>query len=93
MAEEGWYVDPFGIHQARWISDGTPTALVRDGDSETQDPPPAVAYQGPLQELAEENPVDGEDLRRADSADATTFDPMAEEDVAWDAFGEFSGGD
>ena len=32
MNEEGWYVDPFGRHEALWISDGTPTALVRDDD-------------------------------------------------------------
>jgi hypothetical protein len=29
MAEEGWYVDPYGLHDDRWISDGTPTVLVR----------------------------------------------------------------
>jgi hypothetical protein len=40
MNEEGWYIDPFGRHEARWISDGTPTALVRDGEAESQDPPP-----------------------------------------------------
>jgi hypothetical protein len=42
MREEGWYVDPFGHHEARWISDGSPTALVRDGQIESKDPPPDV---------------------------------------------------
>ena len=40
MTEEGWYIDPYGRHEARWISEGTPTALVRDGGVESQDPPP-----------------------------------------------------
>jgi hypothetical protein len=33
--EEGWYTDPFGRHEARWLSDGSPTKLVRDGDAES----------------------------------------------------------
>ena len=37
---QGWYVDPYGVHQHRWISQGRPTALVRDGRAESQDPPP-----------------------------------------------------
>jgi hypothetical protein len=39
LKPEGWYVDPFGRHEARWISDGGPTALVRDGGRELKDPP------------------------------------------------------
>lgn len=27
---EGWYQDPFGVQEHRWISLGRPTALVRD---------------------------------------------------------------
>ena len=27
---EGWCTDPFGLHEARWLSDGVPTKLVRD---------------------------------------------------------------
>jgi hypothetical protein len=38
--EEGWYTDPFGLHEARWMSDGTPTKLVRDEDEESYDDPP-----------------------------------------------------
>ena len=37
--EEGWHADPFGRHEARWMSDGTPTTLVRDGDVESCDAP------------------------------------------------------
>ena len=35
---EGWYKDPTGHHSERWFSDGTPTALVRDGHTTAQDP-------------------------------------------------------
>jgi hypothetical protein len=34
---ESWYADPFGQHEARWMSDGSPTKLVRDGDEESYD--------------------------------------------------------
>jgi hypothetical protein len=38
----GWYPDPYGIHQERYVSgDGTPTKLVRDDSIESYDPPPA----------------------------------------------------
>jgi Zn-dependent protease with chaperone function len=35
---EGWYTDPFGRHESRWMSRGTPTQLVRDGIFELTDP-------------------------------------------------------
>ena len=37
---EGWCTDPFGRHEARWLSQGTPTKLVRDGGVESYDDPP-----------------------------------------------------
>jgi hypothetical protein len=37
---EGWCTDPFGRHEARWLSQGTPTKLVRDGEVESYDDPP-----------------------------------------------------
>jgi hypothetical protein len=40
LSAEGWYQDPFGIHEHRWMSRGQPTKLVRDGGSESYDPPP-----------------------------------------------------
>ena len=40
MHEEGWYTDLFGLHDARWMSDGQPTGLVRDGDVESNEPVP-----------------------------------------------------
>jgi hypothetical protein len=38
--QEGWYTDPWGHHDARWISKGVPTKLVRDGALESYDDPP-----------------------------------------------------
>ncbi len=42
MAEraDGWYADPYGRHEARWMSGGTPTELVRDRGVQSYDPPP-----------------------------------------------------
>jgi hypothetical protein len=37
---EGWFTDPFGRHEARWMSGNTPTDLVRDGRMEGHDPVP-----------------------------------------------------
>jgi hypothetical protein len=33
-----WYSDPFGRHEARWMAQGVPTDLVRDGSMEGTDP-------------------------------------------------------
>jgi|HubBroStandDraft_5_1064220.scaffolds.fasta_scaffold2150233_1 hypothetical protein len=85
MQAEGWYRDPFEIHTDRWFSDGRPTALVRDGKVEGQDPPPEVAYSGPLVEATTSRAVDGEDLRRADEAEAGgAYDPKAAREAALD---------
>lgn len=35
---EDWYTDPYGRHEARWMSRGTPTSRVRDGRTEGVDP-------------------------------------------------------
>ena len=87
MKAEGWYVDPFGVHEARWISDGSPTALVRDGGTESHDAPVQATYDGPLIPIGSENEGAGEsgDQLRADS-DEGPFDPQAGSRAAWDAF-------
>ena len=63
--EEGWYTDPYGRHEARWLSDGTPTKLVRDGEVESYDKPPDEA---PTQKAERIEPevaaTDGRDLLR-----------------------------
>ena len=40
ISAEGWYRDPFAIHEDRWMSQGRPTKLVRDGGVEAYDSPP-----------------------------------------------------
>jgi hypothetical protein len=36
---EGWYTDPYARHEARWMSQGSATGLVRDGITEGHDDP------------------------------------------------------
>jgi hypothetical protein len=95
-AIEGWYVDPFGVHAARWFSDGTPTALVRDqGGIESRDDPPSTSFEGELQPVQGTPASDGDDLLRADGGDPDNqiFDPNAAVGRVWDTFGETGGGD
>ena len=92
MEAEGWYVDPFGIHEARWFSDGTPTGLVRDGTREATDPPPDAPVPGPLRALDGDAGSDGSDLLRADSAEATSVDVDPAE-AAWEGFADSAGAD
>ena len=40
MDEEGWFKDPYWQHEARWMSQGAPTALVRHDGVESQDASP-----------------------------------------------------
>ena len=82
---EGWFTDPFALHEARWMSQGRPTALVRDGDVESEDPEP----EGPFKVTPVRLGLDGSpsDLARADDAERE----VAKEspvDAAWDAAGE-----
>jgi hypothetical protein len=43
---QGWYDDPFRLHEARYFSAGRPTKLVRDGDTESYDEPPGDGSPG-----------------------------------------------
>ena len=61
--EEGWHADPFGRHEARWMSDGTPTELVRDGDVESYDAPPDEE-PSPTPERPPRRVADGSGRRR-----------------------------
>jgi hypothetical protein len=69
-AAEGWYRDPYGIHQDRWFSAGTPTSLVRDQGTEGHDDPPDYPPPGPPAEIPDTGRFAGDDLRRADEAEA-----------------------
>lgn len=48
MHETGWFLDPYGLHHARWFSDGTATELVRDGAVEVSEAPPTAEFRRPL---------------------------------------------
>jgi hypothetical protein len=91
MNAEGWYIDPFGHHEARWFSDGIPTALVRDGGAESQDQPPNTPITGELERLPEAPPSGGRDLKRADAAETEVFDPAAMKDAASKAIDRSTG--
>jgi hypothetical protein len=72
LPPQGWFVDPFGAHEQRWFSQGRPTALVRDGRADTQDPPPDGPVPQPLVRAALA-PAPGrpsDDQLRADGTDA-----------------------
>ena len=92
MHEEGWYVDPFGRHEARWMSDGRPTALVRDDRVESQDPPPDDPMTEPLELVRGTAPPGGSDQKRADDADAEGFDPDAGARAAFDTMDQIGPG-
>jgi hypothetical protein len=41
MKAQGWYHDPYGVHEERYYSAGEATKLVSDCGIESHDPPPA----------------------------------------------------
>jgi hypothetical protein len=75
--DEGWFTDPWGQHEARWISLGKATDLVRDGDAEAHDPPPDTQPTVTPTLIPPEAPgqVGAGDLRRADDAEAEVISP------------------
>lgn len=73
-AAEGWYRDPYGIHQDRWFSAGTPTSLVRDQGAEGHDDPPGYPPPVPPAEIPDVDPFPEDDLRRVDEAEARLED-------------------
>jgi hypothetical protein len=73
---EGWYTDPYARHEARWLSQGTPTRLVRDGHVEGSDPVDDQPFIVAPVRIEGVVPSDGSDLRRADDAEGDgPFDP------------------
>jgi len=84
MNAEGWYVDPYGLHDARWFSDGHPTALVRDHRVESRDAPPSIPYTGQLERIAELSLGPDSSSRAGDEGDT---------DTAWSIFDESTGAD
>ena len=81
MTAQGWYRDPYKVHEDRYFSDGQPTKLVRDGGAESYDPPPPGPPETELVEIPENEISDGTDMRRADDRKTgTAYDPNA---TAW----------
>jgi hypothetical protein len=71
---EGWCTDPFGRHEARWLSQGTPTKLVRDGDIESYDDPPDEEPSQEAQLIEPDLPANGgaDLIRVGDAASGPT---------------------
>lgn len=64
---EGWCTDPWGLHEARWMSAGAPTKLVRDGRDERFEPVPRTeAVATPVPVAPCDTAPHGMDLRRSD---------------------------
>jgi hypothetical protein len=70
VTAQGWYRDPFGVHEDRYFSAGVPTKLVRDTGAECYDPPPPGPPEAELVEVTRIQPNDGSDLRRSDNSSA-----------------------
>jgi len=84
---EGWYTDPFERHEARWMSQGTPTSLVRDGKVEGSDPVADEPFKVTPTRIEGEGPHDGSDQRRADDAEREApFDSQGVTRAAFDIF-------
>lgn len=74
-AWEGWFTDPFGPHESRWLPEGKPTNPVRDGDVESYDEPPDETFTKVPERIAD--PGDGRDLHRVeDPWGPTTESPI-----------------
>jgi hypothetical protein len=76
---EGWYTDPFGQHEARWMSDGSPTKLVRDGDEESYEDPPDEEPTVTPTKIAERQARDGSDLLRSDDPESGSLHDRMQE--------------
>jgi hypothetical protein len=81
MKAQGWYRDPYGVHEDRYFSDGKPTKLVRDGGAESYDPPPPRPPDVEPDEMTPRPPVYGGDLRRADDPSARSA--FYDTEAAW----------
>ncbi len=64
---QGWYLDPYGVHEQRWISQGRPSNLVRDGRIEAKDPPPDGPANRPfIKVTGDPRSMTSRDMIRAD---------------------------
>jgi hypothetical protein len=63
---QGWFNDPFGLHEKRYFSGGRPTKLVRNGKVDAYDEPPSMTFDlaaalGPEEMAAREEAAAGRD--------------------------------
>ena len=86
MKEEGWYTDPYRLHERRWFSGGSPTKLVSNRGIETTDPPPNAQFVEPPKPIADSAPLICDSQERTSELD----DPGVK--GAWETFVE-TGGD
>jgi hypothetical protein len=75
---QGWYEDPFRLHQARYFSGGRPTKLVRDGNVESYDEPPSEGAPGSGASASWGHAV-SVTLKRAEAIEATAPDPHGDD--------------
>ena len=68
---EGWFTDPYELHEARWLSNGKPTKLVRDGEATSYDEPPEGEFTRVPEPIESEPSAGPSDLLRADDAEST----------------------
>ena len=75
------------------MSEGTPTALVRDGKIEGDDTVADEPFKVTPVRIEAEGPGDGSDQRRADDAQIeTTYDSSEASRAAWDVYDQSEGG-
>jgi hypothetical protein len=74
MKAQGWYRDPYLLHEDRWFSDGQPTQLVRDAGAELRDPPPPGPPQAELVEVPHSGARDDDELPGAGDHSAAADD-------------------
>ena len=73
-AAEGWYQDPYAIHEDRWMSQGRPTKLVRDAGIESYESPPDLPLPDVLVPATSAASGDSDPRR---SGDASQEDPYS----------------
>ena len=94
LAAEGWYKDPYGLHEDRWYSVGRPTNLVRDAGVESHAEPPEAAP--PHGDLVRSDPgpqaATGSDVHRADEVfDEPPYDNAKARRALLDIFDQTNG--
>jgi hypothetical protein len=84
---EGWYRDPFAVHEDRWMSQGRPTKLVRDGGTESYDPPPDLPLPDVLEPVTPDSGASAgaSDLRRYGDSGQEPYSDRRAGEAALDA--------